>query len=432
MKRREFIRNAVIAGSTIGFPFSRALADESGLFRNSENASRSGGRTAGLNPRVTGLKCLRCKKRYPVDSGHADSGTGCPECLALGYPANVTFTYLPITKDLFEGKGAGLTRYQNLLPMLDFPQLGEGNTPLMPIPALAQKLGLTKVFLKDESRGPTGSHKDRMSGLIVARAAQLKKPGIVISSSGNGGHSIAAYSGSAGVVATVLSTKYLSAPWKQAVESTEAILKIVETSEERWKVAKEMVEKEGWYSATNYLPNPVGSNPFSNQGCKTVAYEIVHQLAGSQVDSVLVPTCRGDLLWGVYEGFADALEAGLIARIPRLFAVEPYPRLELILKGLDYRTLFTPPSHSMGSIGGKTSAYQALSALELSNGGAASVTNDEAIRARNELANHGYYLELSSAAALAGLYTLVKNKVIASNERVIMIGTSHGYKDLKG
>lgn len=429
MNRRDFLRNALILPVATSSTLSASIALSE--VKASAPARKKGKGTTALNPAITGARCLRCQKVYPPTSDVFDSGKGCPECLAKGYPVNVTFSYGRISRKAFERKGEGLHRYRDLLPLTDFPELGEGNTPLLPLRTLATKLGLAEVYAKDESRGPTGSHKDRMSGLLVARAAQLKRPGVVAASSGNGGHSLGAYAGTAGVACTILSTKKLSEPWKQAALATGATLKIVETSEDRWKVMKEMVEKDGWYPATNFLSPPVGSNPFAVQGCKTIAYEIVEELGQDQVDAVLVPTCRGDLLWGLYEGFVEAHAAKKISHVPRLYAVEPFPRLERILSGEDYRTKFTQPDHPMVSIGGTTSAYQALEGVKLSRGGACSVTTDQTIRARNELAALGLYLELSSAAALAGLYNLVEAKTVRKGERVVMICTSHGYKELQ-
>ena len=427
MNRRDFIRSTLVLPVVSSGAIGVSVASP-------EEDARAGrqvqGRT-GLNPRITGIRCLRCEKVYPVTSGVADTGQGCPECLAQGYPANVTFSYSPTPTQAFGKSGSGITRYRDLLPLLDFPDLGEGNSPLLPLPSLARKFGLAEVYAKDESRGPTGSHKDRTSGLVVARAAQLKRPGVIAASSGNGGHSLAAYAGRAGVPCVILSTKKLSPQWKQAIEATGATLQITETSEERWKVMQQMMEKEGWYPFTNFITPPVGSIPFAVQGCKTIAYELVEQLNSNPADAVLIPTCRGDLLWGIYEGFIEAYEAGIISKVPRLYAVEPYPRLERILLGADYRTKFTQPDHGMVSIGGTTSAFQAEAAVRQSRGGACSVTKQEALSARKEMAALGLYLELSSAAALAGLYKLVERKTLGGNDRVVLLCTSHGYKEIQ-
>ena len=366
---------------------------------------------------------------YRVSADVIDNGKGCPQCLAQGYPANVGFTYGPVTKTAFTRGGAGLARYRDLLPLQDFPTLGEGDTPLLPLVRISRKLGLADLYAKDESRNPAGSHKDRASGLVVARAAQLKRPGVVAASSGNAGHSLAAYAASAGVPCAIVATKKICSPWRQAIEATGSTLRLVETAEERWELMREMVEKEGWYPFTNFISPPVGSSPFAVQGYKTIAYELVEQLDGKSIDAVIIPACRGDLLWGIYAGFAEAFEAKKISRVPRLYAAEPFPRLERILAGADYRTSFAQPKHLMISLGATASTYQAESAVRLSQGGACSATTEEALRARNELAANGLYLELSSAAALAGLYKLVENKSVRPGERVVMLCTSHGYKD---
>lgn len=430
MNRREFIRSALVLPIASSAAAGLSFAQEKTSGNSERQPASKGIVPAGLNPKITGIPCLRCKKIHLTTSGVADVGKGCPDCLALGFPANVTFSYSRGAK-AFGGKGEGLTQYRDRLPLLDFPTLGESNTPLLPMSALAQKLGLSALFAKDESRGPTGSHKDRMSGLVVARAAQLNRPGVVAASSGNGAHSLAAYAGSVGVPCLILTTKKLSGPWKQAIEATGATIQFTNTSEERWVLMQQKVEKEGWYPVTNFISPPIGSNPFGVQGCKTIAYEIAEQLGGTPVDAVVVPTCRGDLLWGLYEGFVEAREAKKITKVPRLYAVEPLSRLERILAGEDYRTKFPQVEHPMVSIGGVTSAYQALSGVTLSTGGACSVTTQETMRARAELATQGLYLELSSAAALAGLYSLVERKSIRKGERAVIICTSHGYKELQ-
>jgi threonine synthase len=430
MNRREFLHSTLLlplassVAPTISFALDKGKAPAPGEKKSLPVHS-------GLNPKITEITCLRCRKVYPPASGVGDNGKGCPECLAQGFPANLAFSYGAISSKAFVGKGVDLKRYRDRLPLLDFPTLGEGNTPLIPLPTLARKLGLSQLYAKDESRGPTGSHKDRMSGLVVGRALQLKRPGVVAASSGNGAHSLGAYAASAGMPCLILATKKLTAAWKRAIESTGAKLELTNTSEERWKVMQGKVEKEHWYPATNFLAPPIGSNFFGLQGLKTIAYEILDTLNDDLPDAILVPTCRGDLLWGLYEGFREARAAKLIPHLPRLYAVEPFPRLERILRGEDYRTKFTQPRHPMVSIGGTTSTYQAETAVRSSQGGACSVITSEVFRARDELSSNGLYLELSSAAVLAGLYSLVARQAVRKGERVVLIGTSHGYKDLQ-
>ena len=181
---------------------------------------------------------------------------------------------------------------------------------------------------------------------------------------------------------------------------------------------------------TNYLDPPVGSNPFGLEGYKTVAFELVEQWAGEPSTAVLVPTARGDLLWGIWQGFLDAREAGLAAALPRMVAVEPLARLSSILAGSDYRRRFEAGPHAMTSIGGATATYQSMLALQESGGSAVEVSTAEAEQAQRDLARLGFYVELSSAVVLAALYKLCDGGQVGQGDRVVLVATSHGYKEL--
>lgn len=102
----------------------------------------------------------------------------------------------------------------------------------------------------------------------------------------------------------------------------------------RWKMIREKMETNNWFTATNVNVPPVGSCCFGVQVYKTLSYEIFEEMQNDLPDFILVPTSRGDLLWGIYEGFQDLLQDDMIKRIPQLIAVEPFPRLEKV-KSLD-------------------------------------------------------------------------------------------------
>jgi threonine synthase len=135
-------------------------------------------------------------------------------------------------------------------------------------------------------------------------------------------------------------------------------------------------------------------------------------------------------LWGIWEGFREAAEWGWVKEIPRLYAVEPFPRLTRVLAGEDYRSLF-PGDTLLRSIGGDTVTYQSVVAVKRSGGGAVAVSSAEAEESQRQLARCGVYLENSGAAPLAGLRHLLRTGEITEKERVLLIGTSHGYKETK-
>jgi threonine synthase len=218
--------------------------------------------------------------------------------------------------------------------------------------------------------------------------------------------------------------------WKKAIEMPGAELVLMNTPQERWPYMQKMVEQEDWYPVTNFVNPPVGSNPFGIQGYKTVSYEIYEEFGDAIPSFILIPSCRADLLWGIFEGFKDLVNIGLIQRIPRLIAVEPFARISTILDGEDYRHIFQGDSSATVSIGGDTITYQAIAAIKESNGTASNIDQNKVSEYRLELAKAGFYLESSAATIVGALAQLVDSKTIPQAESVLMIATSNGYKDL--
>ena len=197
-----------------------------------------------LNPRIRGMVCLKCGREYPV----GDYFYGCPACLERGENAAMTF--------LYEGHGAmddtksGWARYADMLPYGDAVTLGEGNTPVLELPALAEELGVGRLFTKNEFQNPTGSHKDRMNPFIVARAAERGYQTVTCASSGNEAASLAAYAAAEGLHCVNVSTASIPEHWKRASEESGAELVLTETSGGRLEYQRKHMGHE-WYPATN-------------------------------------------------------------------------------------------------------------------------------------------------------------------------------------
>jgi threonine synthase len=379
-----------------------------------------------LNPRLIGFRCIRCDAEHSV----GDHAEGCPVCSKGEYPASVVPVYssLPALRDCRRGKGT--IRFGNRLAYCSFPSLGEGDTPVARLPRLTEELGLDAVDIKLEGCNPTGSHKDRMTAHFIARAVAKGASVVAAASSGNAGASLAAYAAAAGLACTIVTTPKISQPWRRAIELTGAELHFVEDPLDRWRFIGEKSKSEGWFSATNIRQPPTGSEPFGVEGYKTLAYELAENPQTAGADTILVPTARGDLLWGIYAGFKELLDEGVLIRMPRLVAVEPFARLELALAGADYRGKFAGSS-PLVSINGTTVAYQAVAAIQRSGGAAVSVNSQAVIADQHYLARAGHYLELSAVAALTGLRSLQASKPFAVRHAVL-IATSHGYKESTG
>ena len=386
-------------------------------------AQRSGG-TYALNPTLSGFSCIRCGTELPI----GDYFEGCPACMARGEPSTVTPLYHQWPATLSDAGRRGMERYAAWMPYTSWVTLGEGGTSCVSFSSLADEVNAASLFIKNEGQNPSGSHKDRVSCLTVTRALDIGAKKIVAASSGNGGASLALYAAAAGLECCIVTTPALSPIFRRAIEATGAELAFAPESLDRWHIVAERAGK-GWFPATNYLNPPVGSNPFGLAGLSTVAFEIFEEIGEGRSDVVLVPTSRGDLIWGLYQGFSQMKAIGLIGSLPRLFAVEPFPRISRVLDGEEVTGSF-PGTTSLVSIGGSTVTWQAVEAIRATGGGAVVVDDGAVERDQARLARHGCYAELSSASTLTGLELLMKDGTISADDRVILIATSNGYKDL--
>lgn len=375
-----------------------------------------------INPRLIGFRCIRCEADYPID----DYAEGCLACYAAGFPASVIPRYLQLPP-FTASPSRGTPRFADRLPYTSFLSLGEGDTPLVSLDRMAGELGLDALMVKAEYANPTGSHKDRMSVQFIARAMARGAAVVAAASSGNAGVSLASYAAAAGLRCVIVTTPKISPAWRGAMERTGAELRFVEDPLERWRLIQEKTASEGWVSATNVLRPPTGSEPFGVDGYKTLGYELAEHPETAEADAIIVPTARGDLLWGIYRGFQELIAERRIDSMPRLVAVEPFPRLERVLAGADLRGSF-PGSSPLASIGGTTVTYQAVAAILGSDGRAVSVQPEDVAADQRGLARAGLYLELSAAAALTGLKA-ARAPGCPEFRRVVLIATSHGYKD---
>lgn len=325
----------------------------------------------------------------------------------------------------------GMLRYAAWMPYLSWVSLGEGGTSCVSFPSLADEVGAASIFIKNEGQNPSGSHKDRMSCMAVTRALDIGASKIVAASSGNAGASLALYAAAAGLECRIVATPALSPIHRRAIAIAGAGIVEAPESLDRWQFVATMVKEQGWFPATNFLNPPVSSNHFGVDGLRTVAYEIFEEMGEDLADAVVVPTSRGDLIWGLQEGFRQLKAAGFTKTIPRLFAVEPFPRIGAVLAGEDVSGSF-PGITELTSIGGSTVTYQAVEAIGGTDGGAIAVSDAAVAYDQVRLARHGCHAELSSSAALTGLKALLQRGSISSTDSAVLIITANGYKDLPG
>ncbi|GAA4252978.1 threonine synthase [Dactylosporangium darangshiense] len=380
-----------------------------------------------------GLRCLRCDARYEPGAMFA----GCPACAGRGTPSNLSVVYDDdaLAKAVHDRprEPGSLWRYRDLLPVApqDVTTLGEGGTPLVPAPRLAAKLGLKELYLKDESRNPTGSFKDRLAAVAVSVARGMGMRVITGSSSGNAGAATAAFAARAGLPCVMLTTQQFPIAMKTQMAVFGTLLLAAPTVKDRWRIVGQAVERLDWFPVTVYTWPYFGSNCYGIEGYKTIGYEIVDQL-GRAPDHVVVPVGAGDAFTGAWKGFCEFRRAGVIDTVPRMHAAEVYGPLEHALaEGLDdcIEMPIGPDPTVAVSVGSNLSTFQALNVLRDTGGAARSADNAAMLQAQRDLAAlEGIYVETSSALSVATIPRLVETGAVDPAGTVVAVLTSTGLK----
>ncbi|HVB54332.1 MAG TPA: pyridoxal-phosphate dependent enzyme [Candidatus Acidoferrales bacterium] len=339
-----------------------------------------------------------------------------------------------LVPDTLDNRRSGLWRYIDVLPVDDGQalSLGEGATPLLPCDRLGAAVRLPQLMAKIESQNPTGSFKDRLAAVAVSWALARGYPGIVVSSSGNAGASAAAYAAKAGLPCIVFATRNTPIAMKRFLSAFGAMIVTTETARGRWSLSRQVVQEWGWLPLSNASDPPVGSHPAGIEGYKTIAYELAEALGWRAPDAVVVPVAYGDSLSGMYLGFKELADAGLVQAIPRLIAVEAYPSLSLALaKGKPAPEYVEGQGSHAYSIATNIGTFQALRAIRFSGGTAVTISDGGALEAQSSLRrDEGLLVELSSAMAFAGVRALAASGDLCADDVVVMLLTSSGLKDM--
>jgi threonine synthase len=330
--------------------------------------------------------------------------------------------------------GVGLWRFGDLLPVGagDAVSLGEGGTPLVPLPRVAARLGLEHLWAKDETREPTGSFKDRLACVGVSAARQRGARVIVSSSSGNAGAAAAAYAARAGLACIIFTFEGAAGPLVTQMRALGAMVLSVERSEDRLPLLTAGMRRFGWFSTSPFTQPVVGSNPLALEGYKTLAYEIAEAMDWTVPDWCVLPVCYGDALAAIRRGFTDMVALGWTKRVPRLVAAEVAGSLGAALASGDDapRDVRLNAPTIATSIGASRGTFQALDALRRSNGVAVTASNDQILDWQATLArDEGIWLEPAAAASLAALAQLAERKMVKPSERVVILATAGGLKD---
>ena len=366
-------------------------------------------------------------------------------CHADGGRLSIEYDYASMATELgrktLERRRGGLWKYVELLPIENKENIisvGEVQTPLILCRNLAKGLGLTHLYVKDETKSPTSSFKDRPMTVGVSKAVELGYDTVVSASSGNAAASLAAYSARAGLECYAFVPE-ITSPGKIAqlkmfgahvvrvrglengVDPTITMLRLV-------------CDRYAWYPC----PSIGLFNPYQAEGSKTMSYEIVEQLDWRVPDWVFAGVGSGGLLTGNWKGYQEFRQLGLVEGFPHMVAVQPKgcaPLVRAFEDRIDPRKIL-PWEHPQSVASGLMDPYPwdgdaAIKTLRDSSGAAVRVTDEEILDAEKTLAKkEGIFAEPSGAAALAGLIKLVSEGRIPQDDTIVVEITGSGLKDL--
>jgi len=381
------------------------------------------------------FRCIECDSEYPEDpkrlvcdscSGQQEPGGPTRGVLQVEME-EIPAAWPPSAPSSAEFLGAFLP-----IPSPELlPPLVVGGTPLLESPRLRSALGLPRLSVKDDTRNPSGSTKDRASLLVVAKAREYGFDTVATASTGNAAAALAAVGAAAGIRSVVFVPE--SAPEAKLIQLLcygAEVLPVEGSYDDAFELCLAACDAFGWYNRNTAL------NPFTIEGKKTAALEIAAAMAPDVPDAVLVPTGDGAILAGVWKGFSDLVRAGLIEREPRLIAVQPEGSAAIARAFSEGAETVTPVPEAASvadslTVQAPRNAILCLKRIRESGGGAVAVSDEAILEAIPYLARHtGVFAEPAGAAALAGLHVALAEGLVGREERVVLLVTGTGLKDV--
>jgi threonine synthase len=338
-------------------------------------------------------------------------------------------------KESLAGREATMWRYRELMPLFDGEQpltLGEGWTPLIHAKRLGAPLGLSRLFVKDESLNPTNSFKARGLSAAVTKAWHLGAKTLSVPSAGNAANAMAAYAAAAGLAARVFMPKDVKVPFIRECELYGADVSLVDgLITDAGRIAAEKGKPLGWYDVSTL------KEPYRIEGKKTMAYEVGEQLDWQFPDWIIYPTGGGTGMVGMWKAFEEMEAIGWKARRrPRMVSVQAEgcaPIVKAFDEGQERSELF-PNAHTIADglrVPKAIGDFLVLRAVRESGGTALAVSDAEMVRDMRELgAKEGISAAPEGGASLTALKHLLARGEIRSSDTVVLFNTGGALKYL--
>ena len=375
---------------------------------------------------LIGLQCHLCKSTFPAEATYV-----CEKCLG---PLEPIYDYasITLTREQIASRPKNLWRYRELLPITGEPQTGfhSGFTPLVRCTRLAEQLGLSELYIKDDSvNHPTLSYKDRVVSVAATRAKELGFKVLACASTGNLANSVAAHAARLGMECWVFIPNNLEAGKRlgSAVFGPK-IVAIAGNYDDVNRLCTQVADRYGWAFVN------INLRSYYAEGAKTMGFEIVEQLGWKYPDHLVSPVAGGTLLPRIARGMRELRTIGLVeGELPKIHAAQAAgcaPVVTAILAGEDYPEPVKPDTIAKSiAIGNPADGYQVVQTVKATGGTGAAVTDEQIVAAIQLLARtEGIFTEPAGGTTLAATIDLVKKGVIKPGESVVVCVTGNGYK----
>ena len=372
-----------------------------------------------MNRNLLGLKCSRCANFFKPD----EPLYTCPKC------GGVLETMYDYEKIVLKFEGKDLWRYGQLLPTTNRTDLLVGATPIYKPTILNEKLGLDNLWIKDETKNPTQSLKDRASAIIVALAKELGHKTIACASTGNAASSLAGISASEGIESCIFVPENIPLPKLIQLQAFNArIFRINANYDDCFDICNRISDRYGWYNRNTAY------NPYTLDGKKTVAFEIAEHL--KVPDKIFVPVGDGCIISSVWKGFVEFQKSGLIDSLPELVGVQAEgckPLKDSFDLGKKVPDSVKPDTLAESiAVGNPRNGFMALRDVRKSKGKFVSVSDEEMFEAMKLLGSTtGIFGELAGVASVAAIKKERDANNIDKSEKVVGLITGSGLKDIE-
>lgn len=382
---------------------------------------------------VKHLKCICCGRTFAADSGVLT----CPDCGIEGI-LDVIYDYdyikKTVSRETFQkNQDYSIWRYSAFLPVREDSQqtpLKVGWTPLYRPMNLMAKLGLNKLYLKDDGLNPTASLKDRASAIAVVKAREEWFNTVACSSTGNAASSLAGNAAAMGLKSVIFVPK--RAPQGKVAQLLifgATVISVQGSYEDTFKLSAEAIEYWNWYNRNAAV------NPYLVEGKKTVTLEICEQLNWQVPEWVVFSVGDGCTVAGAWKGFKDLYQAGLIDSLPKMVGVQAEgccPITKAFLSGEPLTPMEENTIADSIAVGVPRNPQKALNAIRESKGTMVNVSDEEILDAMRLLGNtSGIFGEPAGVTGLAGLKKLVEQGMIGADDFVVTCITGNGLKDVQ-